>query len=149
LQLTTPYFFLKTTVFFTPINSSHNFEHNRIKGRSSKNEYFTRYFTVYVKLRNDFKLYNSKSTWGKIFYYSGLESPWDKLQEYAIKNREFHLRNWRWPSNNSSKSNQWYYVMSPSKPYNFCLKHFLVKLPYRDIRPCPDFFNTQYMYICI
>jgi len=30
---------------------------------------------------------------GKIFYYSVLESPRDKLQEYAIKNRRFHLRN--------------------------------------------------------
>jgi len=30
---------------------------------------------------------------GKIFYYSVLESPRDKLQEYAIKNRRFHLKN--------------------------------------------------------
>jgi len=30
---------------------------------------------------------------GKIFYYSVLESPRDKLQQYAIKNREFHLKN--------------------------------------------------------
>jgi len=30
---------------------------------------------------------------GKIFYYSVLESPRDKLQEYAIKNRGFQLRN--------------------------------------------------------
>jgi len=30
---------------------------------------------------------------GKIFYYSVLESPRDKLQEYAIKIRGFYLRN--------------------------------------------------------
>jgi len=29
-----------------------------------------------------------------------------------------------WPSNNSSRSNQWYHLMSPSNLYNFCLKHF-------------------------
>jgi len=29
-------------------------------------EYFTRYFTVYVKLRNNFKLHNSESTWWKL-----------------------------------------------------------------------------------
>jgi len=34
-----------------------------------------RYFTVYVKLRNDFKPYNSKVLEEEIFYYSVLESP--------------------------------------------------------------------------
>jgi len=29
----------------------------------------------------------------KIFYYSVLESSRDKLQEYAMKNGDFHLRN--------------------------------------------------------
>jgi len=29
-----------------------------------------------------------------------------------------------WPSNDFSRLNQWHHLMSPSKPYNFCLKHF-------------------------
>jgi len=49
-------------VFFTPIDSSHYFVYKSIKVRSSKNEYFMRYFIVYVKLRNYFKSHNSKST---------------------------------------------------------------------------------------
>jgi len=37
-------------------------------------------------------LITQKAFKGKIFYYSFLESPRDKLQEYAIKNWGFHLR---------------------------------------------------------
>jgi len=33
-----------------------------------------------------------------ILYYSVLKSFRDQLQEYAMKNRGFCLRNWRWPS---------------------------------------------------
>jgi len=32
-----------------------------------------------------------------------------------------------WPSNDSSRSNQWYHLMAPSKPYNFCRKRFSLK----------------------
>jgi len=49
-------------VFFISINSSNYFMHRSIAVRSSKNEYFIRYFIVYIKLRNYFKSYNSKST---------------------------------------------------------------------------------------
>jgi len=39
-----------------------------------------------------FKPYNSKSIHEKLFYYSVLENSRNVLQEYAIKNREFHLK---------------------------------------------------------
>jgi len=32
-----------------------------------------------------------------------------------------------WPSNDSSRSNQWRHLMAPFKLYNFCLKHFFLK----------------------
>ena len=75
-----------------------------------------------------------------------MESSRGKLQEYAIVYRVSHLKSWRWPSGDSSRSNQWYLLMAPSKPYNFCLKHFFLKCIVYEIFDRFHTFETPCIY---
>jgi len=52
-----------------------------------------------------------------------------------------------WPSNNSSRSNQCYYLMAPSKPYNFCLKHFFLKCIVYEIFNRSGTFSHHCIYV--
>jgi len=78
--------------FFTPIDWSHYSVHKSIKVKLPKTKYFTKYFVIYVKILYLSaclvirKVFNQKQ-----FYYSVLESSVDKLQEYVMKTRSFHL----------------------------------------------------------
>jgi len=69
-----------------------------------------------------------------------------KLQEYAKAYRVSPLKSWRWPSGDSSISNQWHHVMAPFKPYNFCLKHFFLKCIVCEIFDRSGTFGTPYIY---
>jgi len=63
-------------------------------------------------------------------YFTVLKSYWDKLWEYVIKNRKFHLKKFKvtlpWLSQRHPRSNQWYHITFPSKSQNFCMKHFFI-----------------------
>jgi len=48
---------------------------------------------------------------------------------YVMRNREIipfkNLKaKFTWASEDNPRSNQWYHLMSPFEPNNFCLKHF-------------------------
>jgi len=62
--------------------------------------------------------------------YSVLKSSRGKLQEYVMKNRDFYLRIWRWPSCDLQMTVQGQIIaaiLCLPKPYNFCLKHYFLK----------------------
>lgn len=64
-----------------------------------------------------------------------LKTSRQELQEYAMKNRRFHLRKYRWPWLDLQWITQgrYFHHLSPLKSYNFCLKHFSISSIFFEI----------------
>jgi len=64
--------------------------HKSIEIQLPKNDYFTRYFTFHVKMCEFCQLIFQR---GLKRSFNVLKSSRDQLQEYALENRGFHLKN--------------------------------------------------------